>query len=89
MAHAEVEEQEPSKEYNETLKEDYPCYAGLINMNGFININAAADCENVNHRVRGQCHCFDGDKMSDLGFLQVKKDVVPTNQDQGFTRFEP
>ena len=52
-------------------------------MSCFINVNAAAYRNNVNHRIRGQCHSFDGDKVSGLGFLQVEKDLAPTNQDQG------
>ena len=52
-------------------------------MNGFINVNAAVDCDNVNHRGRGQCRYFDGEKVSDMGFLQVGKNAASTNQYQG------
>ena len=55
----------------------------MLKINGFININAAADHDNVNHRGRGQCNSFDGDKVFNIGFLQVGKDAAPTNQDQG------
>ena len=51
-------------------------------MNGFINVNAAADRENVDHRGRGRCNSLGGYKVSDLGFLKVGKDAAPTNQDQ-------
>ena len=83
LRHTKVEEQETVEEDNEPSNEEYPSISSLIKMNGFINVNAAADCDNVNHRVRGQCHSFDGDKVSDLGFLQFEKDVSPTNQYQG------
>ena len=52
-------------------------------MNGFINVNAAGDFDNVNHRGRGQCRYFDGEKVSNMGFLQVVKNAASTNQYQG------
>ena len=64
-----MQEEEPIEEEDETSNDEYPSYAILLKMNGFINMNGAADCDNVNHRIRGQCHSFDGDKVSDLGFL--------------------
>ena len=78
-----MEEEDPVKEDDDPSNKEYPSYASLLNMNGFINVNAAADRDNVNHRGRGQCHYFDGYKVSDLGFLQVGKDPEPTNQYQG------
>ena len=78
-----MEEEDPVEEDDEPSNKEYPSYASLLKINGFINVNAAADCDNVNHRRRGQCNYFDGDKVSDMGFLQVGKYAAPTNQDQG------
>ena len=71
MAHSEVQEEEPIEEEDETSNDEYPSYAILLKMNDFINVKGAAYRDNVNHRIRGQCHSFDGDKVSNLGFLQV------------------
>ena len=81
--HAEVDKEESVEVDKEPSNEEYPSYASLLKMNGFINVNSAANRDNVNHRVRGQFHSFDGDEVSDLGFLQVGKDAAPTNQYQG------
>ena len=83
MAHAEVEEEDPVKEDDEPSNEEYPSYASFLKVSDFINVNVVADQNNVNHKVRGQCFFFNGDKVSDLGFLHVEKYAAPTNQDQG------
>ena len=64
-----MEEEDPVEEYDEPSNEKSPSYASLINMNGFINVNAAVDRDNLNCRVRGQCNSFDGYKVSYMGFL--------------------